>query len=650
MKFDNELKTKVVQVRDDILSVMSRMKECKTKYGDNLPPYDVGFDIANSLLTKPDFTIVVSGETNRGKSTFINAIIGQKILPIYDRETTSQVFKITNAKEESFYVVFDNGDTKTIDKSDLAKIGSQVEANKGDALDFGDKRISYIQINTPIKFLPDGITVVDTPGLDSTYKHHSEITKGFMQYADAVIYLCSAKHPLGTTDIDFIRNHILSLSSVPSIMVVMSKADEADDVEALKDLIERCEKILQENFPENQFVNKSVFPVISANLIRSTNTNTGKERSQEYYESSYFEQIKDEIQSLILKTKGIIWTMGAYNECVRYYKKTSNAISQQIELYNQTVSYRQSALDTIEANKAKFIATMGPARRNEILTEVNQILNAVPKTMVDKCDLNGEIYKKYLKEIDANISINTTQDEVDKYAAMWRENILTDITDIWSNLCSHANNEIAVLLQKYSDDCDEFVAQTYTISSVNTSDVNIAPVSTMREIRSQYFNASFVCNMTAFLGSLLFGPIGVAVWVLLNIGPILYAVIFGRQAAKQKKYEKLKSDLIKYIKDVIQGAERELFKVSVFEGKYTSVINAFVTSMHQFAERSLIEAYNRSEAELQANSAKVKATIGQLDPNKKTILVDIQKSWNDIAEKLKSYTDIIKELNELISQ
>ena len=336
----NDFKKEISSLKDGVLSVMNQMKEQKAgKFGDNIPPYDLGFDIAYNLLTKPDFNLVVSGEVNRGKSTFINAIIGRDILPTYDKETTSQVFKITNSEKESFYVVFDNGDTKQIEKEDLAKVGSQVDANKSNSLDFGNRKIAYVQVNTPIDFLPEGVTIVDTPGIGSTYKSHSEITKGFMQYADAIIYLCSAKRPLDNTDIDFIKNSVLSLNTVPSILFVMSKADEANNEDALKAQIKRCEELIQQEFPDNQLVNKTVFPVISTNLIESQKTDNDK-RKRIYYETSHFEQIKEAIQAIILKTKGFFWTLNAYNESVRYYKKVSNALSQQIEFFNQTAASR----------------------------------------------------------------------------------------------------------------------------------------------------------------------------------------------------------------------------------------------------------------------------------------------------------------------
>lgn len=88
----SEIVDRVVSLRSD-------------KTSDNLPLLPEELSILSTNLHKSDFTLVVSGEVNRGKSTFINAIIGRNILPTYDKETTAQVFKIINSEEETFTVV-----------------------------------------------------------------------------------------------------------------------------------------------------------------------------------------------------------------------------------------------------------------------------------------------------------------------------------------------------------------------------------------------------------------------------------------------------------------------------------------------------------------------------------------------------------------
>ena len=214
----------------------------------NLPLLPLELKPLSERLDKTEFTLVVSGEVNRGKSTFINAIIGADILPTFDKETTSQVFKIKNSDIESYSVVYGNGDRKCIKRENLVKYGTQLDSLTVNIEGSENSRILFIEVCYPIKNLPAGVTIVDTPGIGSTFKEHTEIAKGFMQEADAIIYLCSAKHPMVKVDIDFITKSILPLPTSPNVLFVMSKADQADSEGALRTLVVRAQDQLAANF------------------------------------------------------------------------------------------------------------------------------------------------------------------------------------------------------------------------------------------------------------------------------------------------------------------------------------------------------------------------------------------------------------------
>ncbi len=76
---------KLMQTNGMLIDVLQKMINTQ-KVGDNLPQLPVELPLLAENLKKPGFTIVVSGEVNRGKSTFINAIIGRDILPTFDKE------------------------------------------------------------------------------------------------------------------------------------------------------------------------------------------------------------------------------------------------------------------------------------------------------------------------------------------------------------------------------------------------------------------------------------------------------------------------------------------------------------------------------------------------------------------------------------
>lgn len=144
--------TKISTISNLLKQVLVKMIDTQNKQvSTNLPQIPVGLAMLSQNLDKTDFTLVVSGEVNRGKSTFINAIIGQDILPTFDKETTSQVFKIKNSDSESYNIIYENGDVKGIKRDELVKYGTQIDHAGFVSQD--DRRILYIEICIPISIL-----------------------------------------------------------------------------------------------------------------------------------------------------------------------------------------------------------------------------------------------------------------------------------------------------------------------------------------------------------------------------------------------------------------------------------------------------------------------------------------------------------------
>ena len=170
-----------VSLKSVILKLMKDMKSFQAKFPKaELPKPSNDFILAEELLAKGEFNLAVCGKVKNGKSSLINALIGRRILPECNDVATSRVFKISNADKDSFFIIYSNGDKKEITLKELAQYGSQAEIDAtGEAS--SDKVIAYIQVNTPVDFLPEGVSIIDTPGIGSTYPQHTAITKQYLK-------------------------------------------------------------------------------------------------------------------------------------------------------------------------------------------------------------------------------------------------------------------------------------------------------------------------------------------------------------------------------------------------------------------------------------------------------------------------------------
>src|SRR5215211_8356160 len=152
-------------------------------------------DLCRRKLRENAYEVLVVGEAKRGKSTFVNALIGRDILPTDVEVSTSQVFNIRPSEKEAYRLRFEDGSAQEVSREDIKLYGSQVKAEAG-VVPTLDQIIRWIEADVPIRFLPAGVSILDTPGLGALYAGHAQITHRLVPEADAVIFVLESGEPM----------------------------------------------------------------------------------------------------------------------------------------------------------------------------------------------------------------------------------------------------------------------------------------------------------------------------------------------------------------------------------------------------------------------------------------------------------------------
>src|SRR5215210_2705968 len=139
------------------------------------------------------FLLVIIGEFNSGKSSFINALFGEKVrvegpVPVDDRITIMRHGEQTEERTLSPFVT--------------------------------EQRL-------PVEFLRN-IAIVDTPGTNSVVRQHQEITEDFIPRADLVLFITSIDRPLTESERQFL-SYIQHWGK--KIVIVLNKVDTKDEDE-----------------------------------------------------------------------------------------------------------------------------------------------------------------------------------------------------------------------------------------------------------------------------------------------------------------------------------------------------------------------------------------------------------------------------------
>ena len=146
------------------------------------------------------FEIAVIGEFSTGKSTFINAILNDDILPATYRPTTNQLMRIQHDENNSTVYV-DGTDNETdslpLTKENIKKLDSEIDAD------------GILVINTSIPSPMDQFVIYDTPGVNDPSSLSEEIVFDLLGKVDVIVFMMRADSALKKTEIDFLQKLVL---------------------------------------------------------------------------------------------------------------------------------------------------------------------------------------------------------------------------------------------------------------------------------------------------------------------------------------------------------------------------------------------------------------------------------------------------------
>lgn len=157
-------------------------------------------------LSDDEFRIAVVGEFSSGKSTFINAILGQDVLQHATTETTAAVTRIVNVAPDDPRRMTGRVTTRNGEEISMPNLTNLKEFTTTQSERYQNRvpeEIASVEIYLSFMVLNRPVVLVDTPGLNGMAEGHREQTVALIQKAHACIYLIP-RGGLGESDILFL--------------------------------------------------------------------------------------------------------------------------------------------------------------------------------------------------------------------------------------------------------------------------------------------------------------------------------------------------------------------------------------------------------------------------------------------------------------
>ncbi len=243
--------------KQKLVTLLEESKYFFDKIGDEKTSKAISDNI--EVIISGEFEVVVVGEFSAGKSTFLNALMREKYLPSYTKETTATINYLRNRSESEYQgiVYYMDGHNETIKEID-GKIIEKYVSTKNDEMDVS-KAIKHFDLYLDSPFLENKVTLIDSPGLNGMKEGLGEITDAQIKRSHAVIFMFSAEQPGKRSDFEYLKK---IKDEVNTVFLVLNKIDciKSSENQTIEDTVANLISNYKSAFPEDTLL-PEVMPI-----------------------------------------------------------------------------------------------------------------------------------------------------------------------------------------------------------------------------------------------------------------------------------------------------------------------------------------------------------------------------------------------------
>jgi GTPase SAR1 family protein len=246
-----------------------------------------------------NFKVLVLGEFKRGKSTFINAMLGEEILPAYARPCTAIINEIKWADSPVallHYPAAADGTTPQPKSVAVKELEQYVTIRDGMPEKEAIRSIAYdkVELFWPLDLCRNGVEIIDSPGLNE-HEIRQKVTMDYLSTVDAILFVLSCEVLGSQSELDVIDNTLRSMGHKDLFFICnrynMIRPKERDDIckHALAKLAPRTERGAERVFfidalgaldgrvaGDHAAVEQSQVPKVERELAKFLTTERGK--------------------------------------------------------------------------------------------------------------------------------------------------------------------------------------------------------------------------------------------------------------------------------------------------------------------------------------------------------------------------------------
>ncbi|MDZ8187490.1 MAG: dynamin family protein [Nostoc sp. ChiSLP02] len=388
-KFIQDLE-RVAQARSEIAVSLSQLAEIIGKAelaGDSssgklsLERNIEDITVASKNLRKGVFRLLVLGDMKRGKSTFLNALIGENLLPSDVNPCTAVLTVLRYGPEKKVTIYFNDG--KSSQDLDFQSFKHKYTIDPGEAKKLEQEKkqafpdVDYAVVEYPLTLLEKGIEIVDSPGLNDT-EARNELSLSYVNNCHAILFVMRASQPCTLGERRYLENYIKGRGLTVFFLVnawdqLRESLIDPDDVDELQAAENRLRQVFKANLAEYCFVDgqdiyeERVFELSSIQALRRRLKNPQADLG-----GTGFPEFMGALNTFLTRERAIAELRQIRTLARQAVNNTREAVARRIPLLDQDVNELKKRIDSVEPEFSKLTGIRDQFQKEILNTRDNQ--------------------------------------------------------------------------------------------------------------------------------------------------------------------------------------------------------------------------------------------------------------------------------------
>jgi GTP-binding protein EngB required for normal cell division len=373
------------------------------------------------------------GRFSAGKSSLINKLLKDHILPTARVETTAALTRISYSEAISARLSFSDGSGREISINEVTNFN---HSNMGES----ELEVSSIDVGIPLDILKSGLTIVDSPGMDTIVNNHVTLAQYLMNEAVLTVYVIAGS----PSDFDL---GIISqlLENGVEVIVVRTHMDSIKtEEESYADVMQNDESILAKSGCKLRYF------AISNDANPSAAASAELNRFEDYLRNEVAAKIDTVYNSRLAKrldkmSADFKKQLLAQRELINNSRQKSDAqLDAEISSIDKAKKRIEDVIDSLQQQLTKEKSSVRQSISYDIedcqtnsisrfKKELTRVLDAAPASGQQKDNLISDLFQSSLANTSKEISDLVTEN-ISKWAAKSAKTIQTDFKEVSENL------------------------------------------------------------------------------------------------------------------------------------------------------------------------------------------------------------------------